>query len=105
MNDLEALRQEAYELGVQAAKNAASWCVDGNTTTEHIRVTLEMLEDGDSAVDSWLPAYPTLDGFALDHSQAWEDGVSDAFYTACESELLLALGKGSLGNDSANQMI
>jgi hypothetical protein len=53
---------KAYALGVEAAKSAASWTVDGNTKTEFIPAVLEMFEAGDPAVFDYLPAYPDLSG-------------------------------------------
>lgn len=54
--------QQAYELGAEHARNAASWIVDGNTKTEFIPAVLKMMDDGDPAVESYLPARPNLSG-------------------------------------------
>jgi hypothetical protein len=54
--------REAYRLGVQAAEAAASWAADGNTTDDHRRRVLAMLEDGDPMADDYLPARPNLSG-------------------------------------------
>jgi hypothetical protein len=53
--------RQAYELGVQAATDAASWVIDGNTSADHIRRVLAMLDDGDPEADDYLPA-PDLSG-------------------------------------------
>lgn len=101
---------EAYQLGVKAALAAASWIVDGNTKTEFIPAVLVMFDDGDPAVDDYLPRRPDLSGeFAdavtpqtlcawigctSDESEAvcgaWEDGVSDTFMDECERILRAA---------------
>jgi hypothetical protein len=102
---------EARSMGIDAATNAASWVVDGNTPDEHIRRVLQLMEDGDPRVDEYLPSYPDLSGaFADDYTpltlardildtddpspedidtlaDAWEDGVSETFYATCESIL------------------
>jgi hypothetical protein len=57
-----AHEQAAYELGVEHARNAASWIIDGNTRREFIPVVLEMMENGDPAADEYLPAMPNLSG-------------------------------------------
>jgi len=54
--------QQAYELGVEHAKNAASWIVDGNTKTEFIPAVLEMIDNGDPAAEQYLPREPNLSG-------------------------------------------
>lgn len=59
MNEHE---KQAYELGVEHAKAAASWVTDGNSTHAHIVTTLRRLVDGDPAVYDCLPARPNLSG-------------------------------------------
>jgi hypothetical protein len=54
--------RQAYELGVQAATDAASWVLDGNTGADHIRRVLAMLDNGDPQADDYLPARPDLSG-------------------------------------------
>jgi hypothetical protein len=54
--------REAYRLGVDAAESAASWTVDGNTSAEHVRRVIAMLEDGDPMANDYLPACPNLSG-------------------------------------------
>lgn len=109
--------EDAYAEGRQAAEDAASWIVDGNTTPEAVRYVLELFEEGDPAVWDYLPAYPDLSGQWADdptplslarditglefmdgtevegelmHAIAdeWERGVSEHFETACEHRLL-----------------
>jgi hypothetical protein len=103
--------QEARSMGIDAATNAASWVVNGNTSDDHIRRVLQLMEDCDPFADDYLPRYPDLSGeFAGDYTpltlardildaddpsaedidtlaDAWEDGVSETFYSACESIL------------------
>jgi hypothetical protein len=63
--------QEAYELGVEHAKNAASWITDGNTDPEQYARILAMMDAGDPAVGAALPACPNLSGeFADDLTPA-----------------------------------
>jgi hypothetical protein len=54
--------REAYRLGVAAAEAAASWAADGNTSDEHRRTVLAMLNDGDPMANDYLPARPNLSG-------------------------------------------
>lgn len=112
-------QRQAYELGVTAAKAAASWTVDGNTTQEHIRRVLAMLDDGDPSAYDYLPCEPNLSGEYADDPtpqsiarnilgveveelpeggeltqelvEAWELGVSETFSAECEAELHRAL--------------
>lgn len=100
--------KEAHELGRDAARTAATWTMPNNADEHHALRVLAMLEDGDPVVDDYLPAYPTLSGgdptplsLARDITgledvdpdtidaiaEAWQGGVSDEFYAACESEL------------------
>lgn len=103
--------QEAYRMGQQAGRNAASWAADGNTTQEHARKVLRMLADGNPEAWDFLPNHPDLSGewaddltpnalaysLGVDHlenmdavealSDAWEAGVSDTFGATCEEEL------------------
>lgn len=60
---------KARELGEEDARQAASWVADGNVDPEHVRRVLEMLEDGDPAVEQYLPARPDLSG-------QWADSMS-----------------------------
>jgi hypothetical protein len=108
---LEEWEAEARELGVDAAKCAASWTCDGNGDTNGYRQTLAMLDAGDPAADDRLPNMPDLSGemagdptplsltrdvTGLDDpgadvtdalATAWEEGVSETFTQACEAEL------------------
>lgn len=108
---------EAYAMGQQAAATAASWAADGNTTQEHIRRVLAMIEEGDPAAEQLLPRRPDLSGEYADAptptsvardivgedaspdvvdviAAAWAEGVSDTFQGACEAELLRWCGDG-----------
>lgn len=62
MTDLSKFEAAAHALGVEAAKTAASWATDGNTSEEHYRRVLTMLEDGDPRAEEYLPARPDLSG-------------------------------------------
>jgi hypothetical protein len=108
--------RQAYELGAEHARNAATWVADGNTTQEHIRrVLVAMLEDGDPAAWDVLPQAPDLSGQWADDptprsiaydivgedveqlpeggeiadalADAYERGVSETFEDACVTEL------------------
>lgn len=104
--------QEAYQMGRQAAYNAASWI---EASEEGARKLLEGLEDGDPEVWDFLPETPNLSGeWADDPTPArlaedltgleltgsdadselidaiadeFERGVSEHFEIACELEL------------------
>jgi hypothetical protein len=101
---------DAYALGVEAAKTAASWCTDGNTSDEHYARMIRWFDDGDPQVSDYLPTRPNLSGewadaptllslaadvtsFRVEHiapeildaiADAWEAGVADTFETECE---------------------
>ena len=53
---------EAYTRGKEAAEAAATWVVDGNTSEEHIRRVITMLDDGDPEAYDYLPNSPNLSG-------------------------------------------
>jgi hypothetical protein len=59
---MTAHEQQAYELGAEHARNAASWCMDGNTSSEHVERLVKMLDDGDPMVFDFLPDEPNLSG-------------------------------------------
>jgi hypothetical protein len=111
---------EAYELGVQHAKAAASWCVDGNTSAEHVARMVEMFDAGDPQLWDYLPVMPNLSGEYADDltprslaasitgagwdgyvngvapdtdalADAYEAGVSDTFESECERIIREAL--------------
>lgn len=111
--------EQARELGRQAGRDAGSWAADGNTSAEHIRKVLAMLDVGDPAADEFLPRTPNLSGEYADDvtahslasellgndqtpedrdaiSDAWEDGVRETFEDACVSTL-----RGFLPDDAA----
>lgn len=98
-------------LGREHGKNAGSWAADGNTSHEHIRRMLAMIEDGDPQAYDYLPC-PSLSGEWADETtcrdlvglvtgsdesvadwleeeiaQAWEDGVAETFEDACVETL------------------
>lgn len=102
---------EARDLGRDAGRNAASWAADGNTTDEHRRNVLALMEAGDPEADHYLPDRPHLygddptptsiylevtgrDDTDADDvnvrdslAEAWEDGARDVFELECEREL------------------
>lgn len=112
---VEGWTGEARAMGVEAAKNAASWMTDGTSDPEHLRRVLNMLDEGDPQADDYLPRRPNLSGeFADDPtpqsiaeeitgvdglsdevidalSSAFETGVDETFTQACEAELHKAL--------------
>ncbi len=53
---------EARDMGAEAARSAASWTVDGNTSQAFIADALAMLDAGDPRADEYLPLRPTLSG-------------------------------------------
>ena len=61
-NQWQRWEAEAFRLGQEAAWTAASWTIDGNTSTDHAARVLAMLDDGDPAADDYLPARPNLSG-------------------------------------------
>jgi hypothetical protein len=54
--------REAYRMGADAGIAAASWVMDGNTSTEHVGRLVAMLDAGDPEVYDHLPARPDLSG-------------------------------------------
>jgi hypothetical protein len=108
-------QQAAYDLGVEHATNAASWVIDGNTDHDHIVKLAKMMDDGDPAIDDYLPAQPNLSGEWADSptpmslyrdivdgdgddtdvidslAEAYEAGVDDTFTYECERIVKLAL--------------
>lgn len=111
MNEqLDKWSAEADKLGREHAISAASWCVDGNTSQEHIAKVIVMLNEGDPAVDYELPQEPNLSGEFADDltpaklyeqitgrepcrasgtnmdvlNAAYEDAVSETFMPECE---------------------
>lgn len=113
MNLTDTHISEAREMGRAAGLAAASWAADGNTSADHARRVLAMLDDGDPAADDYLPAYPNLSGEWADDltpnslardilggdldddypeasqalCDAWEDGVAETFDPECERTL------------------
>lgn len=111
MTDYE---RQAYELGAEHARNAASWVIDGNTSTDAIRRVVALLDEG-ADIDDYLPRAPNLSGEYADDltplrlvteitgdsvdpdpiidgiSDAYEAGVSETFSAECERILRAAL--------------
>jgi hypothetical protein len=107
--------KEAYELGREHAENAASWCINGFVAPNHVQQMVQWFDDGDPQLDDYLPRHPNLSGeFADDPTplslarditgdddidpelmdelaDAYEAGVDDTFYEACEREYRAAL--------------
>lgn len=54
--------REAYSRGVEAAKSAATWVLDGNTPGSTYAHVLKLMDAGDPRVDEYLPASPNLSG-------------------------------------------
>lgn len=105
---MDTIVDSARSRGRQAAKDAASWIIDGNLPHEHYVTLARKMRDGDD-VDEFLPAYPNLSGEwaddATEHSLArellpadqatneaavaylvgaWEEGVREVFSAECE---------------------
>lgn len=106
-----SLLAEAYEMGRDAGRAAATWSCDGNSDINERRRVLAMLNDGDPEAYDYLPNTPNLSGewaddptpnslaYDLGYSagdedvisqiaEEWERGVSETFMTACERELI-----------------
>jgi hypothetical protein len=110
--------REAFELGAEHARNAASWAVDGRMSHKDIARILAVLEEGDSEdVAEYLPARPNLSGEWADDPtpgslfraitgrrpeeadddvvdalcDAYERGVDETFEAECERVLRAAL--------------
>lgn len=111
-----AYLRAAYAAGQEAGRAAASWAADGNTSDEHRLRVLAMLDAGDPAADDYLPRWPVLAEDPRDGdtaatltahtggdptcqeattaaADAWERGVSDTFYAACEQTLRAGLSE------------
>jgi hypothetical protein len=112
-NALEGWQGEARARGQSDARAAASWITDGNTKHEAAVAVLQLAEDGDPALDDYLPRRPDLSGEFADDltpaslaeeitgadaseidsdlidtlADAYEDGVSETFEDACVAEL------------------
>ena len=79
--------ERAKQMGREAAVNAATWVVDGNSDPAAVRRTLEMLQNGDPEAYDRLPAMPTLSGefaddptprsLAADVGYCWFDAETD----------------------------
>lgn len=53
--------QQAYDMGRDAARAAASWIIDGNTKPEVIRDVVKALDDGYD-ISEFMPRRPDLSG-------------------------------------------
>lgn len=60
--EVEKWTAEAYELGADAARTAASWVTDGNLSAKHYAQLIAMMDDGDPALEDYLPTQPNLSG-------------------------------------------
>lgn len=70
MTDPETdFERDAREMGERHALSAASWVTDGNHPREHYVRLLRMMDEGDPALDDYLPARPNLSG-------EWADGLT-----------------------------
>lgn len=107
MNDRQykKVMREARKLGEEAGRNAASWTIDGNTNTECAKRMVKGFDDGDPMILDGFNA-PNLSGewagdptpqslteelgiedepeVIDDACTAWEEGVSDTFYSEIE---------------------
>ena len=115
---------ETRDLGREAGRNAASWAADGNTTDEHRRTVLALMEAGDPEADIYLPQRPHLSGDEqtpdcvyrevtgrdeIDTAEdiklrdalaeAWEEGARDVFELECERVLHAGLADTDGGPD------
>lgn len=112
---------EAKKLGEDHGRAAATWTINGNNDVSERANVLQMMRDGDPAVDDYLPQLPVLSGEYTDgltpkklfeditgrdsHADAsyngdaygqlveelcdaYDEGVSDVFTSACETELI-----------------
>lgn len=59
---MDCLKVEAHKLGAEAAKTAATWATDGNTSEDHYRRMIAWQEDGDERFSEHLPTCPNLSG-------------------------------------------
>jgi hypothetical protein len=107
---------DARRLGREAGRNVASWAADGNTSDEHRRNVLALMESGDPEGDHYLPPRPNLSGEESTpdaiyrevtgrdevdtdedihlrdaFADAWEEGASDVFELECERVLRAGL--------------
>jgi len=70
-DQIEAWKPEAARMGRDAGVAAASWVSDGNLSREHYERLARMFDDGDPALDDYLPARPNLSG-------EWADDLTPA---------------------------
>ena len=67
--DLDALVEEARQLGADHGKASGSWVFDGNTDPETLRECLRMDEEGDPEFDDHWGGMDPLSG-------EWADGLT-----------------------------
>jgi hypothetical protein len=128
----EYARLEALRMGREAGIAAGSWAADGNTSTDHLRRMIDMLEAGDPEVWDFLPDSPNLSGEWADDptpasllreilgdlddmdpetyselqdlvSEAWEAGSSETFAQECERTLRAFLPEPEEENTSEDR--
>lgn len=114
---IEEWTDEARQRGRDDARAVASWTTDGNTEHEAAARLLQMAENGDPALDDYLPRRPSLSGeFADDPTPqslaeeitgvdgvadevidalatAYDGAVSEVFEDACVAELRQFVGE------------
>lgn len=110
----------AERLGQEAGHAAGTWAADGNTSPEHARRVLAMLEEGSPESEAYLPAVPNLSGewageltpatlleacgvvwcsaeleeeLTAALCEAWEEAASEAHAHECERTLRAVLGE------------
>lgn len=118
--------QKVWHYGHDAAKAAASWIVDGNTSQNHIHRMIKWMDDGDDVWRDYAPTMPNLSGEHADdptpqvlaswvignHWEEWmeeddgvglseltdlyEEAVSYWFPIYCERELRNALAAAAI---------
>jgi hypothetical protein len=102
-------RQHAFHIGAERARQAAEWAVDGNTNESDIARVLNMLENGDPAVDDHLPAPPELsngefaDGY--DAYTLWREVTDTDYNDECGFIALQAEANGEGTFDACEQLV
>jgi hypothetical protein len=103
--DYAARKREAEQLGREMGRNAASWCIDGNTSRETCERIVAMIDAGDPAVydmfrepdlsaefaDSYTLSdlahdlgVSSTDDALDDYAQAWGIAAYESFWTEVE---------------------
>lgn len=112
----DAIMDEAYRMGRDHGRDAASWYFDGNTSIDTYATTLAGIRDGDPAVYDTFPASPLSGEWAGDPTPAtvlaalglsdddddaddalamYEDGFGVAVANVIESACIAALDPGA----------